>query len=127
MIWGYIDQEHRALRAVDAPFSRDGRRGCCKGEGCASVHERSGCYEDFDSGAHASMVLGAEIDLRMFPKHWVQGFALTDGPRPLGQGYDVADDAVHKVFLTDASDRAAFETLVRDPRLVFRHDFSGRP
>lgn len=86
------------------------------------VHERKGRYEDYHSGAHASMVLGAEIDLRMFPKHWVHGFALTDGPRPSVQVFDAAGDAVHKVFLTDASDAAAFATLVRDLRLSEQPD-----
>lgn len=81
------------------------------------VHERTGIYEDFHFGAHASMVLGPEIDLRMFPKHWVHGFALLDGPRPSVQVFDAAGDAVHKVFLTDASDRAAFAALVRNLRL----------
>jgi len=86
------------------------------------VHERTGTYEDYHSGTHASMVLGAEIDLRMFPKHWAHGFALLDGPRPSVQIFDTAGDAVHKVFLTDASDRAAFETLVRDLRLPDQGD-----
>lgn len=81
------------------------------------VSERKGRYEDFHSGAHASMVLGADIDLRMFPKHWVHGFALTDGPRPSVQVFDAAGDAVHKVYLTDASDAAAYDALLRDLRL----------
>ncbi|TVP99170.1 MAG: hemin-degrading factor [Roseinatronobacter sp.] len=86
------------------------------------VHERTGTYEDFHSGPHASMVLGAEIDLRMFPKHWVHGFALLDGPRPSVQVFDAAGDAVHKVFLTDVSDRAAFDRLVQDLRLGDQSD-----
>ncbi|MBR3370385.1 MAG: hemin-degrading factor [Rhodobacteraceae bacterium] len=86
------------------------------------VHERTGTYEDYHAGAHASMVLGAEIDLRMFPRHWVHGFALLDGPRPSVQVFDAAGDAVHKVFLTDHSDRAAFDTLVSDLRLPDQSD-----
>lgn len=86
------------------------------------VHERKGTYEDYHAGAHASMVLGAEIDLRMFPRHWVHGFALLDGPRPSVQVFDAAGDAVHKVFLTDGSDRAAFDTLVADLRLPDQSD-----
>lgn len=78
------------------------------------VHERTGIYEDYHSGAHAAMVLGAEIDLRMFPKRWVHGFALLAGPRPSVEIFDAAGDAVHKVFLTDASDRHAFAARVRD-------------
>ncbi|MDD7969837.1 hemin-degrading factor [Roseinatronobacter alkalisoli] len=86
------------------------------------VHERKGTYEDYHAGAHASMVLGAEIDLRMFPRHWVHGFAQLDGPRPSVQVFDAAGDAVHKVFLTDGSDRAAFDTLVADLRLPDQSD-----
>ncbi|WP_439563428.1 hemin-degrading factor [Roseinatronobacter sp.] len=86
------------------------------------VHERKGSYEAYHAGAHASMVLGAEIDLRMFPRHWVHGFALLDGPRPSLQVFDAAGDAVHKVFLTEASDHAAFETLVASLRLADQPD-----
>ncbi len=86
------------------------------------VHERTGIYEDYHSGAHAAMVLGAEIDLRMFPRHWVHGFALLDGPRPSVQIFDAAGDAVHKVFLTDISNRNAFAVLVRDLRLAEQDD-----
>lgn len=86
------------------------------------VHERTGFFEDYHSGGHAAMVLGAEIDLRMFPKHWVHGFALLDGPRPSVQIFDAAGDAVHKVFLTDASNRTAFAALVRNLRLAEQDD-----
>ena len=86
------------------------------------VHERRGSYEAYHAGAHASMVLGAEIDLRMFPRHWVHGFALLDGPRPSVQVFDAAGDAVHKVFLTEGSDHAAFETLVASLRLAEQPD-----
>lgn len=86
------------------------------------VHERTGVYEDYHSGQHAAMVLGAEIDLRMFPKHWVHGFALLQGPRPSVQVFDAAGDAVHKVFLTEESDRGAFDQLVRDLRLADQSD-----
>jgi putative hemin transport protein len=43
-----------------------------RNESC--VHERVGTYEDYHAGPHAQMVLGAEIDLRIFPSHWVHAF-----------------------------------------------------
>lgn len=86
------------------------------------VHERVGQYEDYHSGQHAAMVLGAEVDLRLFPKHWVHGFALTDGPRPSIQVFDAAGDAVHKVFLTEQSDTCSYKRLVQDLRLVDQTD-----
>lgn len=80
------------------------------------VHERRGTYEDYHAGAHAQMVLGAEIDLRLFPAHWVHGFAVTEetaeGVKRSLQIFDAAGDAVHKVHLKPESDVAAFDALV---------------
>ena len=80
------------------------------------VHERRGTYEGFHSGAHASMVLGAEIDMRMFPSHWLHGFAVEDmgehGTSRSLQVFDAHGDAVHKVHLKPESDVAAFASLV---------------
>ena len=86
------------------------------------VHERTGHYDEYHSGQHAAMVLGSEVDLRLFPKHWVHGFALTDGPRPSIQVFDAAGDAVHKVFLTEQSDTEAFAQLVQALRLADQPD-----
>lgn len=75
------------------------------------VHERVGQYEAYSGGEHAAMVLGAEIDLRIFPAHWHHGFALDqDGKRSL-QIFDAAGDAVHKIHLRETSDQRAFEAL----------------
>lgn len=69
------------------------------------VHEKVGIYDNYRSGAHACMVLNADIDLRMFPNHWVHGFMVeteTDvGLRRSLQVFDAAGDAVHKIFLRD--------------------------
>lgn len=84
----------------------------------SAVHERRGGYSNFHSGPHASMVLGGEIDLRLFPRHWVHGFAVqreTDqGVKRSLQVFDAAGDAVHKVHLGAESDALAFEAAVRD-------------
>lgn len=76
------------------------------------VAEKVGTYTDFHPGQHASMTIGAEIDMRMFPSHWVHGFAVTDGDKRSIQVFDAAGDAVHKVHLRPASDVAAFDALV---------------
>ena len=90
-----------------------------RNESC--VHERRGVYADYQGGAHAQMVLGPEIDLRIFPAHWLHGFAVVDdtaeGSRRSVQVFDAAGDAVHKVFLKPESDVAAFARMVEDLRL----------
>jgi putative hemin transport protein len=90
-----------------------------RNESC--VHERKGQYRNYASGKHASVVLDPEIDLRIFPKHWVHGYALAetgaDGAvkRSL-QVFDAAGDSIHKIHLTAASDVAAFDRLVQSLR-----------
>ncbi|MCA2014032.1 hemin-degrading factor [Cereibacter sphaeroides] len=86
------------------------------------VHERDGSYLDFRAGAHAAMVLGPDIDLRMFPRHWVHAFAVREGEKRSVQVFDAAGDAVHKVHLRPASNVAAFDALVTALRLEDQSD-----
>ncbi|MCW1932036.1 hemin-degrading factor [Pararhodobacter zhoushanensis] len=86
------------------------------------VIERDGTYLDYRSGQHAAMVLGPDIDMRMFPSHWAHGFAVTDGDKRSIQIFDAAGDAVHKVHLREASNVAAFDALVADLRLEDQSD-----
>lgn len=84
------------------------------------VHERVGTFLDYRSGPHASMVLGREIDTRIFPKYWTFGFAV-EKPTPKGirrslQFFDAAGDAIQKVFLRDGSNLTAWEPLVTELR-----------
>lgn len=76
------------------------------------VHERRGLYTGFQGGGHAAMVLGREIDLRIFPGHWRHAFAVEDGDKRSLQIFDAAGDAVHKVHLKPESDAEAFRLLV---------------
>ncbi|WP_227285123.1 hemin-degrading factor [Boseongicola sp. H5] len=82
----------------------------------SAVHERTGRYETFHPGAHAAMVLGAEIDLRIFPSSWVHAFAVTNqgdtGPSRSLQVFDASGDAVHKIYPRDGTDLAAWDRLV---------------
>lgn len=82
----------------------------------SAVHEKIGVYEKPVSGKHASMVLGSEIDLRIFPKHWVHGFAVEKGEgddiRRSLQFFDAAGDAVHKIHMRENSNLEAYEDIV---------------
>jgi putative hemin transport protein len=86
------------------------------------VHERRGHYSDYRSGAFAAMVLDREIDLRIFPEHWVHAFAVEepgeDGPRRSLQVFDAAGDAVHKVYLKPGSQHELWGDLLGDLRLA---------
>lgn len=71
------------------------------------VIEVDGEYSEYHPGDHAAMVLDPRIDLRIFPKHWVHGFAVEKetekGLLRSLQVFDAAGDAIHKVFLRDHS------------------------
>lgn len=82
----------------------------------SAVHEKIGVYDKVVPGKHAALALGENIDLRIFPRHFVHGYAVakTDGDgvvkRSL-QFFDASGDAVHKVHLRDASNVEAYEAL----------------
>lgn len=88
----------------------------------SAVHERDGRYEPFHDGDHAAMVLGEEIDLRIFPSHWVHGFAVEretpEGAKRSIQVFDSHGDAIHKIHLRDHSDVAGFDALVAALKLA---------
>jgi len=82
----------------------------------AAVHERTGTYDDWHPGPHAAMILGPEIDLRIFPAHWVHGFALhTETDKGLSrslQVFDATGAAVHKIHPRAGTDLAAWDRAV---------------
>ena len=84
----------------------------------ACVHEKVGTYGNYHSGDHASMTLTDNIDLRIFPSHWVHAFAVEtpseNGPRRSLQIFDAAGDAVHKIHLRAASNHDQWEKIVAD-------------
>jgi putative hemin transport protein len=82
-----------------------------------AVHEKTGRYEHVQlPGGARGQVLGPQIDLRLFLSHWHLGFAVVEatprGPRRSLQFFDRDGTAVHKVFLTTASDAAACDAIV---------------
>lgn len=76
------------------------------------VHERHGCYEDIRAGATMGIVLGPDIDLRVFFTDWAHSWAVESGGRKSLQFFDRAGMAVHKVYLTSESDADAWDALV---------------
>jgi putative hemin transport protein len=78
-----------------------------------AVHEKHGRYGgDSAAGAGPEDVL----ELRLFPELWRFGYAAVESGRGVQrhslQFFDAHGHAVHKVYLTEASHRLAYETLV---------------
>jgi len=80
------------------------------------VHERHGRFEGVDVKPPHAIVLGPDIDLRLFLGSWKHGFAvrepLKQGERLSLQFFDGAGDAVHKIYATEETDRPAFDALI---------------
>lgn len=84
----------------------------------ACVHEKVGEYGNYHPGEHAAMTLTENIDLRIFPSHWVHAFAVEteseQGLRRALQIFDAAGDAVHKIHLRETSNQDAWAGIVAD-------------
>ncbi|CCM76231.1 hemin-degrading factor [Rhizobium mesoamericanum] len=84
----------------------------------SAVHEKIGVYENITVGPHASVVLGENIDLRIFPNRWAHAFAVSkkdgDQERLSLQYFDKAGNAVHKIHLRPNSNVEAYHAIVRD-------------
>lgn len=78
----------------------------------AAVHERHGSYLDIQADGPVGIVLGPDIDLRMFFFHWKYFYAVSENGRDSIQFFDRAGEAVHKVYRTDATDAAAWTAFV---------------
>lgn len=81
-----------------------------------AVHEKTGRFEHMSHEGHVGLALGRDIDLRIFYSRWAHGFAVSEetaqGVRRSLQFFDAYGVAIHKVFLRDDSDAAAFSELV---------------
>ncbi|UVK50103.1 hemin-degrading factor (plasmid) [Mesorhizobium sp. AR02] len=84
----------------------------------SAVHEKIGLYNKVVTGNHHAMVLGDDINLRIFPKGWAHGFAVEkrdDGNiRRSLQFFDAAGAAVHQVDVRPASNLYAYQKLVAE-------------
>ena len=89
-----------------------------------AVHEKHGVFRNVHIHGQMGLVLDEGIDLRLFMNHWHLGFAVEQegrktvrlsSPKPTLHGFQFFDQhgtAVHKVYLTDESDHAAYQQLI---------------
>lgn len=81
------------------------------------VHERKGVYLNPDfSSPFAGLFVGDDIDMRIFLSHWDKAFAVAEkgehGNRKSLQFFGKDGLAIHKIYLTQDSNEAAFDELV---------------
>lgn len=76
------------------------------------VHERHGRYESIQAAGPVGLVLGPDIDLRVFFSTWDSAWAVEQDGRHSLQFFDCMGVAVHKVYRTDATDIAAYDAFV---------------
>jgi putative hemin transport protein len=77
------------------------------------VHERQGPYLDVSFQGPMGLVLGEDIDLRLFMMHWQHGFAVSEGGRRSLQFFAADGEALHKIYVLDGeTDLPAYEALV---------------
>ncbi|HXG28293.1 MAG TPA: ChuX/HutX family heme-like substrate-binding protein [Nevskiales bacterium] len=80
------------------------------------VHERYGRFEQVEVNGPMGLVLGPDIDLRLFLNQWRHGFAarqtLHSGTRNSLQFFDAQGNAILKIYLTEDSDAGAYQALV---------------
>lgn len=82
------------------------------------VHERKGRFEKVSVRGHVGLVLGPDIDLRLFLSQWAVAFAVETESRgaPLHsiQFFDAHGDAVFKVYLDrEEGDLDAWQQLIQ--------------
>lgn len=84
----------------------------------SAVHEKIGHYDAISFSGRFGLVLNHTIDLRLFMAHWAHALAVeepaikSDARLASLQFFDASGTAIHKVYLREASERAAYDALV---------------
>jgi len=78
------------------------------------VHERKGVYANVSFSGPMGLALNPDIDLRLFMFAWSSAFAVDENGRKSLQFFAKDGEAIHKIYLVETSDVAAFEKLVAD-------------
>jgi len=82
------------------------------------VIETDGVYREPNFGPHSTGIVQPGVDLRIFPSRWAHLVAVENGTgddvRRSFQAFDVHGDAVHKIWLRDASDVEAYAAIVAE-------------
>ena len=84
-----------------------------------TVHEKTGVYEKVSGSDTMGLALGEAIDLRLFFSRWHAGFAVSEAAANAGvppslslQFFNPHGVAIHKIFVRDATDRDAFQSVI---------------
>ncbi|OJU76884.1 MAG: hemin-degrading factor [Bacteroidetes bacterium 47-18] len=77
-----------------------------------AVHERKGVYDNLTFQGPVGTFVNEDIDLRLFMMAWAYAFAVNENDRLSIQFFDKSGEAVHKIYLTEDSDREAYHQLV---------------
>jgi putative hemin transport protein len=81
----------------------------------AAVHERQGVFRDVSVDGQMGLVVGPEIDLRLFLGRWAVAFSVEEAARGQVrrsfQVFDAHGEAIHKVYMGEHSDEAQFARL----------------
>ena len=80
------------------------------------VHERKGIYNNVsfpEPRAHGiGLVVNPDIDLRLFMSSWEFAFAVNENERRSLQFFDIYGGAVHKIYLTENSNKSEYYNLI---------------
>lgn len=85
------------------------------------VHERKGVYSNVSFSGPMGLAVNPDIDLRLFMWGWSSAFAVDENGRRSLQFFAKDGEAIHKIYLTETSDAAAYETLVDEFRSEDQH------
>jgi putative hemin transport protein len=84
----------------------------------ACVHERKGIYKSISENKGVGLVVGEDIDLRIFYHPWSFGFAVIENTgkeiRRSLQFFDKSGTAIHKIYLNEKSNAKAFDETVSE-------------
>ncbi|WP_204251113.1 hemin-degrading factor [Elioraea rosea] len=82
------------------------------------VHERHGTYGTAEVHGKVGLIVGDEIDLRLFLAYWAHAWFVPAGrpgsPRGSVQVFDAAGIATHKIFATEATDAEVFAAIAHE-------------
>ncbi|WP_066272992.1 hemin-degrading factor [Hydrogenophaga palleronii] len=83
------------------------------------VHEKTGVYQKVSASGPVGLALGEQIDLRLFFHQWHAGFAVSEALKntpgmapPSLQFFDRHGVAVHKIFVREQTDLAAWQRVI---------------
>jgi len=76
------------------------------------VHERKGIYKNVTFTGPMGLAVNPDIDLRLFMSVWSSAFAVDENGRKSLQFFAKDGEAVHKIYVLEESDVAAYDVLV---------------